>query len=277
MRKLSILTIILLISLSGLSQSGKYELQFWIKQTIDPKLNSFLVIYTQNDRFLVQPINDTVFSLSLDSVFSYPQLCTIKFYKNCSQVEAKELKVKGSIRKSSLSLSFFISDTIQLLEVDSNRIEVLNLTFLQQRYEVLDKEIMSRIHEFDLRIGNRLRDLFEQASSRKEKDSIMNLSNTFFKTNVARLNLESTLLPAIKNNLSNPLSLYAMESYIRTARILKMNIPRQLFSEQLRSMPDIQKESKIWLGLKNKLTVLNQIKSLIGSQAPEFINIKDTS
>jgi thiol-disulfide isomerase/thioredoxin len=103
------------------------------------------------------------------------------------------------------------------------------------------------------------------------------MTEVLFKTNVARINLDSTLMPAIQNNLNNAISLYALGEYIRVARFLNFSIPIPTLKNLLGLMSPQQKKYKIWNKLNSTVNLLNPSTTLLGISAPELKDLRDTS
>lgn len=238
---------------------------------------SFLVIQTKDRKYLTKRIEVSDFSINLGHTFSYPQEGTVVYYYKCSPNEVQQIKMDGSAKRPFQSLSFFVSDTVQAITVDTNGIHIVDPSFIQQRYRNLNEQITTRVKKFNIETGNKLHEDFRKAPTRKEKDSIRKLGDRLFKTNVARLNLDSSLMPAIENDLNSPLSLYAMDRYIFQARVLQMHIPKEYFDGLLESMSKTQKESKPWRELKETVAVIPDQGTCVGKMAPPFVGIIDTS
>lgn len=277
MKKFSSVLLLILVSVSCFSQLANYELHIHANPIIVADSSSFLVINSEDKRFIITRITGTDLHIHLNHAFSYPQECNVAFYYRCTPSEQKELKINGRASSSSLEFSFFILDTIQTLDIDTNSVSIRYPTELQQQYQALEDVMRRRIEEFNHLVGDKLRQEFKKSRSENDKDSIMGLDNNLFKTNVARPNLDSSLLPAIENNLEKALSLYAMKKYVRIARILQMNIPKEYFLNLLGKMSVTQKKSNPWKELKEKVSALQNTKTLVGKPAPPFFDLKDTS
>lgn len=277
MKKILILSILFILSSAALhAQSGKYVVQINFAPGSIIDSSSFLMM-TTTGKSIMQPIKKRSYRLNLDSVFFYPQPTQIDYYTNCSKEEIKELRSYGGLRKIHANTNFFITDSINAIIVSSGTIVLSHPNSLQKKYAQIEKEINDRIDEFNDTLSNKSHAAFAQTKVKSEKDSIQNMTEILFKTNVAKLNLDSTLIPAIKSNLNNAISLYALGNYIRVARVLKLDIPISTFKSILELMSPGQKQYKIWDVLNNTVNALNPSLTLIGKAAIELKNLRDTS
>jgi|GEM_PF-5852043 len=273
-----VLFVCLLSSLASFAQSVKYALQIKTEEVGNSTKPSFLVVHgDEGHNFVTIQVTKSASQFNLDSFFSYPQPATINYYPDCDQDEIKDLKSSGRSYKPSLDITFFITDTINALVVKKDTILLLTPNLLQKKYQKIGDDMDVRIALFNKNGGDELQRAFKQSKIQREKDSIRHLSDNIFKTNVARPNLDSTVLPAIQNNLDNPVSLYAISEYLFIARALELSIPVSTLQTLLASMPEQQKQYKIWKELDYTMKNMRPAKTFVGMAAPEFIDLKDTS
>ena len=277
MKKILKLLVLFILSSTALhAQSDKYIVQINFAPGAIIDSSSFLMMSTTG-KSIMQPIKKSSYRLNFDSVFFYPQPTQIDFYTNCSKEEIKELKSQGGLRKIHATTDVFITDSINTIILSSDTIMLSHPNWLQKKYVKIQNELNYRIDDFNYNIGDKLKSAFKQTKVQREKDSIQNMDDILFKTNVARINLDSTLMPAIQDNLDNAISLYALGEYIRVARFLNFSIPISTFKNLLGLMSTQQKKYKIWDKLNRTVNLLNPSTTLMGISAPEIKDLKDTS
>ena len=270
-------TIILLLTLLSLNaQTDKYVLIVDVEQNENSEKPSFLVIRTKGHNFLIEPVSHTRNKFVLDTSLTHPQPISIKYYMNCSQKEISDLNTYGGTEKPHPVLTFFMTESTTFLKVNKDTIQLLKPDLIQKRYYHLQSEIKTRIDSFNHEIGDALLTAYKQALNQKDKDSIKQITENLFKTNVAKVNLDSSLLSVIRDNIDNSLSFYAIGEYIRVARILELGIPKSQLKKFLDSMPPKQKKYGVWTELYDNLEAIPISKSLVGSSAPPFIELRDT-
>lgn len=276
MKQLSITFILFLNLLFLNAQKDKYVLTVEVEQNKNADRPSFLVIRSEGNNFLVQQVLDAKNKFVLDKSLSYPHPVSVDYYINCSQKEITDLKTLGDTKKSHPGLTFFMTESTTFLKVNRDTIQLLKPDLVQKNYDHLQREINTRINSFDQEIGNALFEAFKHTQHQKDKDSIEQVKESLFKINVAKVNLDSSLLPVIRDNNDNPLSFYAIGEYIRVARILDLGIPKSQLKAFLDSMPQSLKDYRVWTELNNNLEAIPAIKTLVGSAAPEFKGLRDT-
>lgn len=278
MKKTTMLSLICLAAgLCGYAQSGKYVLKVHIEQPRGTTRPSFLIVKTNGHNFIMKQADNSDYQFNLDSCFTYPQESGLSYYQDCTEEEINDLKIYGAARKPFHHMNFFITDTVSSLIVRPDTILMIAPSILQKKYWQIENELDTRIEDFNKKVGDKAHEAYNKTNIQREKDSIRNFTDELFRTNVARDNLDLTLMPAITNNLDNAISLYAMETYIIIVRALEMDIPIAKLRELLSSMPEKQKKYEIWKDLNDIVTTLKPANILTGNPAPEFTNLKDTS
>ena len=235
-----------------------------------------MVIHTKGHNFLIEPVLNIRNKFVLDTSLSNPKPISIGYYINCSQKEIADLKTYGDTERPHPLLTFFMTESTTFLKVNRDTIQLLKPNLIQKRYKHLQNEINTRIDSFNYEIGDALFESFKHALNKKDKDSIKQVSENLFKINVARVNLDSSLLPVIRDNIDNSLSFYAIGEYMRVARILDLGIPKSQLKKFLDSMPSKLKKYSVWKELYDNLEAIPGSKSLIGSSAPPFKDLRDT-
>ena len=279
MKKINSLFVFLLLAFSLCAQQqGKYSLHVKVEDTNASAKSSFLIIPTEGQHFIMKRVKNSEYEFNLDSCFTYPQPIEITYYSDCNQKQITDLKIYGQTYVHPTQIiDFYFTDTINSLVIHNDTILLLNPNVLQEKYRQINDEMNTRINSFNKSIRDKLHEAYNQTKIQKEKDSIQSLSENLFKTNVARPNLDSTLMPAIQNNLDNAISVFAMKRYLYIARMLQLNIPVSTFQALLDSMPEKLKQYEIWKELDNTVKTIQPNKTLVGSTAPEFVDLKDTS
>lgn len=277
MKRLLIAVIFFLILLPSLSaQKEKFVLMVDVEQNENSESSSFLVIHTEGHNFLIEPVLNTRNKFVLDTSLSHPQPISVHYYINCSQKEITDLNTYGDTEKSHPDLRFFMTESTTFLKVNRDTIQLLKPDLIQKRYYHLQSEVETRVASFNHNIGDSLIEAFKHAPNQKDKDSIEHLAGSLFKVNVARVNLDSSLLPVIRDNSDNSLSFYAIGEYMRVARILGLGIPKSQLINFLDSMPQKLKNYRVWTELYDNLVAMPANKTLVGSSAPPFKELKDT-
>lgn len=277
MLKLSFFILFFLNACTSIAQSGNYKISLHLKDYPNSHSPSIIVIIGDNGNRALKEIKSQNDIISLDSCITYPQPVHVNLYNECDSATIQQLTRFGVAQKIPVSMSFFITDETSNLMITNDSIILVSPNKIQTRYNEIERVMDERIEEFNKSIGDKLLEDFKNAKTNYEKDSIQKISDALFKINVAGVNLDSTLLEAIKENINNGISFYAMKNYIRTARILDLPIPATSFKDYLEEMPEPLKSYLVWSELKEILSSLSGKESIVGSLAPDFTEIRDTS
>lgn len=275
LKKLLISLFALLAYFDLFSQRGKYLLKVKVDSFETFEHSCYLKIGDR--RFEIREVAKPEVLFSLDSLIAFPQSMEITSFINCSKEDVRILKSQGVLHSDHPHISLFVSEGLNTILVKRDTIIWLNPNDLQIKFLKIEKELDDRIDVFNLSIGRALRRAYDSSSIESEKDSIKNLDDRLFRTEVARLNLDSTLMPAIENNLENAISLYSMDKYIFQARALNYKLPVNRLLMLLKAMSDKVKRYPLWRELSGIVKAFPPSPSLVGKLAPEFVGLTDTS
>ena len=276
MKRMFFLICFCISAYSLLAQSPFYALQIEMKDFSGSAQPSLIRVSCGRDKFIIKQVSEKKFEISLDPIIDYPNFIQIEYYRDCTNEIRKQIEAGFTVRTKAFA-SFLVTDATNAVVVMNDSISLLHENILQKKYREMFERIMVRVNQFNENTGKKLRQAYLAAQNEAEKDSIERLNDNMFRINAGRPNLDSVLMPCIKNNLNNVISLHAMNTYISQSRFFRFDVPGPTFQSYLQSMPQNLQQLKLWKELDEITKVINPGSSLIGKKAPEFINLKDSS
>lgn len=222
------------IQLSLNAQVKNFLLSVQLDSLVKSSPQSYIVVKGDGSN-VIKGITGSYFTISIDSIISYPQLVHIEYYPHLSEGELAYLQSHGTSDAARFFKSVFVSDTHTNIVIHTDSISVTNAGTLHNKYARIESDIMERVNAFSKQTGDRLHEQYRASDNQAFRDSVRRLCDSLFVVYAGRPNLDSVLMPAIIKNINNPLSFYAIDQYIWMCRALELDIPVAKFREMYKS------------------------------------------